>query len=1415
MAKDFAAIDRAYEEAGIQGTEAGSKDVLVNKFVKAWENQTARRAVKGGTGLTMALTLAACGGSGGGSAVTPVEPTPEPIVAPTFSLTPTNQLDAIDIADLEPNSAGAIINVANIASDLYGSVQVNLPGSSAAGDTLTFNFNDANAEDVVVLTATSNVSGYSVYEVINGTVDFTALGGEVLANATLSIGSGAILTADQFLSLGTAELRNGAEAGELQIILTDGADAVAVAEKVADLMGLNVTVEVQAPLTQPEQQALEDAGAMVTGEGGGAVVRENSAPVAEAATAEAVEGAVELVEGRLVATDADTGAVLTFALDADVAGLTLNADGTYSFDATNAAYRDLAAGETFVVEADFTVTDDQDATSSQTLTITVTGNGAPVLEITSVLVADEDTPLVIEGSLTDPEGDAFTETLSVANGQIEFVDDVTIYTPNQDFNGVDVVTVTATDSVGNVLEQTFEITVNPVNDAPVLTVFDPVDVAENTASGSVVASAVGADVDVDTLVYSITAGNDAALFAIDPATGEISLAAVAPSFELGNTAYTLEVTVDDGSETANSTAVQTLEVTITDVNEAPVILDAETAVLVGAEDTNVTATATVADEDGGTGNWNGGSITVTPEAGFELANGGEVSLSAPGEGQPALVVLGNGNLVMNPGEVNEAVIGQVVADAEGSTITFTEDNAAITNELVTHVLKMLQIDGVQLLGGALTEADITVTVADADGATDSFTRLMDSDGEAAIENLVEDSRTENWSAIGVNSDTLDAGEPAALAEDLNLGVNNANGLELNGATFTIAAANVNDIITVVQPYVGDVNLGNGLVSVSTRLVRDDDPQDGLESNGEVVIGSITGDGSASVTITLNANATIADVNNILQTVQVQAADLGDHVYTVTIAEASGDTTVTTSVTITAVATIAASELEAQEGVYAFDANFDFGTETLTLNNDNASAVQVTISAAQANGRTIEGTVANNETLIVALDGAAADLDLSGIADTIEVVGSTSTQTIDLSNMTLGNLDYLEVNDDLLGTTTDFVVELTASQAAEFTQGNMSTIVALGGVDGDDTVSLVVTASNGADSLTIGGALGDDTITTNSLAGDVVYAGAGNDTVSGGTGADTLNGEAGDDVLNGGSGLDTLDGGDGNDVLNGGDDSDTLNGGAGIDMLNGDGGVDVLNGGDDDDILNGGDAGDTLNGDEGDDELNGEAGNDLLNGGIGLDILNGGGGNDTLNGGGDDDTLNGGVGDDTLNGDSGADILNGEDGDDTLNGGEGADTLNGGAGNDAIDLGADAVADTVVFGTAADNGMDTITNFGAEDLLNLDAILGAVSSVTTVVNEADPFADNGVYLFDFTDLEDVAADISDAIALGEDTEVGFEALFVVTVEGGGSEIYHFVEDGALTAVKDTPGAVSAAELTLLATVDYDIAGANILGFVDPI
>ena len=78
-------------------------------------------------------------------------------------------------------------------------------------------------------------------------------------------------------------------------------------------------------------------------------------------------------------SDIDDGASLTYSLNAPVAGLTIAANGGYSFNAGHADYQHLAQGATTAVVANYTVTDQHGANSTSTLTITLTGtNDTPV-----------------------------------------------------------------------------------------------------------------------------------------------------------------------------------------------------------------------------------------------------------------------------------------------------------------------------------------------------------------------------------------------------------------------------------------------------------------------------------------------------------------------------------------------------------------------------------------------------------------------------------------------------------------------------------------------------------------------------------------------------------------------------------------------------------------------------------------------------------------------------------------------------------------------------------------------------------------------------------------------------------------------------------------------------------------------------
>src|SRR3989338_9135202 len=99
----------------------------------------------------------------------------------------------------------------------------------------------------------------------------------------------------------------------------------------------------------------------------------NDVPLAEASSFSVAEdGAV--VTGQLIGTDVDANAVLGYSLNAVApAGLILNTNGSYSFDPAHAAYQHLGVGQQQILTVPYMVTDDQGATSTANLLITVTG----------------------------------------------------------------------------------------------------------------------------------------------------------------------------------------------------------------------------------------------------------------------------------------------------------------------------------------------------------------------------------------------------------------------------------------------------------------------------------------------------------------------------------------------------------------------------------------------------------------------------------------------------------------------------------------------------------------------------------------------------------------------------------------------------------------------------------------------------------------------------------------------------------------------------------------------------------------------------------------------------------------------------------------------------------------------------------
>ncbi|MCK5644718.1 MAG: cadherin domain-containing protein, partial [Gammaproteobacteria bacterium] len=159
------------------------------------------------------------------------------------------------------------------------------------------------------------------------------------------------------------------------------------------------------------------------------------------------------------------------------------------------------------------------------------------------------------------------------------------------------VIVRTTDPGPLTYDETFIITVNDLNDAPVITSIPPLSIEENIASVMTVTT-TDEDLPPQTISYSITGGTDQALFSIDNVTGDLSFI-TAPNYEAPadsglDNIYDVQVTATD-SGTPVLTAVQDISFSVTDVNDAPVIISTATPSV--DEGVTTVVTVIVTDED--------------------------------------------------------------------------------------------------------------------------------------------------------------------------------------------------------------------------------------------------------------------------------------------------------------------------------------------------------------------------------------------------------------------------------------------------------------------------------------------------------------------------------------------------------------------------------------------------------------------------------------------------------------------------------------------------------------------------------------------------------------------------------------------------------------------------------------------------
>ena len=380
----------------------------------------------------------------------------------------------------------------------------------------------------------------------------------------------------------------------------------------------------------------------------------------------------EVADGNLKLA---AGTTLDFETDTSPIEVTITAsgDGESATHTVSVSINDVNEAPTISV-ADGTTPDGMEAVSTVEENVT----GALLGEIT---LSDEDAGQT--HTLSTSDSNFVTKQDDAGGWWLALADDASL---NFEDGAEVTVTVTVTDDGDPAMSASVDvtITVTDANDDPMFAQDAyAFDLNEN-ADGSTTAVSLGmveaSDEDAaDTHTFSITAGNDAGLFAIDAATGEISYVGTGEDYRSSVTgpSHTLTVEVSDGTS-SDETMV---DITILNVNEAPAFGDSSYAFDL-AENADGSTTAVdvgmVSASDSDEGDSVTYSITAGNDDGLFAIDSDSGAITYVGSGEDAETTASH-ELTVSASDgaaSSEAMVTVTVTNANDSTPMFGEDSYA-------------------------------------------------------------------------------------------------------------------------------------------------------------------------------------------------------------------------------------------------------------------------------------------------------------------------------------------------------------------------------------------------------------------------------------------------------------------------------------------------------------------------------------------------------------------------------------------------------------------------------------------------------------------------------------------------------------------------------------------------------------------
>ncbi|WP_322802688.1 Ig-like domain-containing protein [Vibrio alfacsensis] len=602
----------------------------------------------------------------------------------------------------------------------------------------------------------------------------------------------------------------------------------------------------------------------------------------------------------------------------------------------------------------------------------VGANNAPSGE-NMLVTTDEDIP--INGTLvaTDPNSQdilIFTQTTEPSNGSVIVNSDGTwTYTPNEFFNGTDSFTVEVSDGKGGVDSLTIDVNVQPVNDAPVISI--PEAGNDGVISTSDLADGVQVTIDLprgtgvgDTLVLRDIAGTVLSELIISREDFDSgSLVITVPAPEDGTYTYEAQITDPQGNiGPVSNEASYKVDTIINkpsidlmassdsgDSNRDDLTNDNTPTFALGSIDSDVAAEAIVVMKDGqvmdGTLENVNGTWQFTPT---EAWADGEYDLTV---------------------QVTDTAGNSATSDALTVTID-TEASATITIDDITddNIINASEADGQVTItgdvGGDAKAGDtVTLTVNGQD-----YTGLVQNDGSYSIE---------------VNGSDLVSDADSTI-------VASVTGTDEAGNEFTATTDTTGDNKD------GDYDVDTGINTPSIDLMASSDSGDSNlddltnDNTPTFALGSIDSDVAAEAIVVMKdgqvMDGTLENVNGTWQFTPTEAWADGEYDLTVQVTDTAGNSATSDALTVTidteASATITIDDITDDNIINASEAD---GQVTITgdVGGDAKAGDTVTLTV---NGQDYTGLVQNDGSYSIEVNGS----DLVSDADSTIVASVTGT-----------------------------------------------------------------------------------------------------------------------------------------------------------------------------------------------------------------------------------------------------------------------------------------------------------------------------------------------------------------------------------------------------------------------------------------